>query len=159
MIFFIILKAIELCIKNGFRVKAQVQGWDEEKQEEVYVPLTVYSINTDGYVHFESNGYGVNYCSIKDCLYYLRPMLSMTEGEKEELLNLLFDEDAKYFYIDEEGIIDGKHTDLMKEGLNEVLFCPRNVELYSNFLNSHFLDWRGLIPMGLALEAPEGMYN
>ena len=90
---------------------------------------------------------------------YLRPMSSMTEGEKEELLNLLFDEDAKYFYIDEEGIIDGKHTDLMKEGLNEVLFCPRNVELYSNFLNSHFLDWRGLIPLGLALEATAEMYD
>lgn len=28
-----------------------------------------------------------------------------------------------------------------------------------DFYNSHHLDYRGLIPMGLALEAPEGMYK
>ena len=28
-----------------------------------------------------------------------------------------------------------------------------------DFYNKHYLDYRGLIPMGLALEAPEGMYN
>ena len=28
-----------------------------------------------------------------------------------------------------------------------------------DFYNSHHLDWRGLIEKGLALEAPEGMYN
>ncbi len=28
-----------------------------------------------------------------------------------------------------------------------------------DFYNSHHLDYRGLIPMGLALEAPKGMYK
>lgn len=28
-----------------------------------------------------------------------------------------------------------------------------------DFLNKHHFDYRGLIPMGLALEAPEGMYK
>lgn len=28
-----------------------------------------------------------------------------------------------------------------------------------DYLNSRYLDYRGLIPMGLALEAPENMYN
>ena len=28
-----------------------------------------------------------------------------------------------------------------------------------DYLNSIHIDYRGLIPMGLALEAPEGMYN
>ena len=81
---------------------------------------------------------------------------------RKGLQNLENNENKAYRIIavdDEEGIIDGKHTDLMKEGLNEVLFCPRNVELYSNFLNSHFLDWRGLIPLGLALEATAEMYD
>ena len=33
-----------------------------------------------------------------------------------------------------------------------------NIEQF-DFFHRHHLDWRGLIPMGLALEAPEGMYN
>ena len=89
----------------------------------------------------------------------LRPLSSMTEEEKKELLNLLFDKEAKYFYIDEEGFIDGKISDLMKEGLNYPSFCPINIELYTNFLLSHHFDYRGLIEKGLALEAPEGMYE
>ena len=28
-----------------------------------------------------------------------------------------------------------------------------------DWLNEHHFDYRGLIPMGLAIEAPEGMYN
>jgi hypothetical protein len=28
-----------------------------------------------------------------------------------------------------------------------------------DWLNAHHFDYRGLIPMGLALEAPEGMYK
>jgi hypothetical protein len=32
--------------------------------------------------------------------------------------------------------------------------CEKKVD----FLNGHHIDWRNLIPKGLALEAPEGMY-
>ena len=32
------------------------------------------------------------------------------------------------------------------------------IESY-DYLNAHHFDYRGLIPMGLALPAPEGMYN
>lgn len=35
---------------------------------------------------------------------------------------------------------------------------PRNGDALDYVLSHHF-DYRGLIPMGLALEAPEGMYN
>ena len=95
-----------------------------------------------------------------DCLYedvkpYLRPMSSMTEDEKEELLNLLFDKESKNFYIDEEGFIDGKTSDLMKDGLSYPSFCPINIVLYTDWLNAHHFDYRGLIEKGLALEAPE----
>ena len=30
---------------------------------------------------------------------------------------------------------------------------------FIDWLNENHFDYRGLIPMGLALEAPEGMYN
>lgn len=90
---------------------------------------------------------------------YLRPMSSMTKEEKKELLNLLFDKEAKYFYIDKEGLIDGKTSDLMKEGLNYPAFCPINIVLYTDWLNAHHFDYHGLIKKGLALEAKDGMYN
>lgn len=99
------------------------------------------------------------YKKIIDIKPYLRPMSSMTEEEKEELLNLLFDKEAKYFYIDEEGFIDGKTSDLMKEGFNYPSFCPINIELYTDFLLSHHFDYRGLIEKKLALEVPDGMYK
>ena len=67
---------------------------------------------------------------------YLRQMSSMTEDERKEY--------------------------------NEYLFHGASIGLMSNtetayelidWLNAHHFDYRGLIERGLALEAPEGMYN
>ena len=63
---------------------------------------------------------------------YLRPMSSMTVREKEKLDRIL-----EYMYYDNE--------------------TP--VSAASDYLNEIHVDHRGLIPMGLALPAPEGMYN
>lgn len=64
--------------------------------------------------------------------YYLRPMSSMTNEEKEEE-RLLWD------------IVTKTRNDLHY--------------LYTDFLLSHHLDYRGLISKGLVLEAPEDMYK
>ena len=62
---------------------------------------------------------------------YLRPMSSMTEEEKKEY--------------------------------NAYHSHPDNIDdspwFYVDWLNAHYFDYRGLIPKGLALEAPEGMYK
>lgn len=63
---------------------------------------------------------------------YLRPMSSMTEEEREEFQEYVFDS------VEIGGI-------MMLDA--------------SDWLNEHHFDYRGLIPMGLALEAPEGMYK
>ncbi len=66
---------------------------------------------------------------------YLRPMPSMTEEESEEyndLTNLMSDYDST---------IENIATKII------------------DWLNSHHFDYRGLIEKGLALEAPEGMYE
>ena len=63
---------------------------------------------------------------------YLRPMSSMTEEEKKE---------------------ERKLWDIVTTTRNDLHY------LYTDFLVSHHFDYRGLIPMGLALEAPEGMYK
>ena len=133
----------DLCGRLPYGVKANVSGWDEEKQEEVSIPLRVYSIDTDGYLRFENNDYGVNYYGIEHCALFLRPMSSMTESERKEFDDLSkFDEDAWM----------GNH----KVGF------PKQARIMSkcvDWLNRKMFDHRGLIPKGLANEAPEGMYN
>ena len=63
---------------------------------------------------------------------YLRPMSSMTEEEKQAVH--LFVNNHQYGNCSRSGAI-------------------------SDYLNSIHVDYRGLIEKGLALEAPEGMYN
>ena len=66
---------------------------------------------------------------------YLRPMSSMTEEEQKEY--------HKTFRIEAYG-----HGYVYVESA------------YSfDWLNAHHFDYRGLIEKGLALEAPQGMYN
>lgn len=59
---------------------------------------------------------------------YLRPMSSMTEEETKEYAEI---------WANRKPYMPGGTVD---------------------FFNAHHLDYRGLIPMGLALEATEGMY-
>lgn len=70
---------------------------------------------------------------------YLRPMSSMTEEERDE-----------YF--------DFRNQELQRVAFAEVGKETAIAEI-SDWLNAHHFDYRGLIPMGLALEATEGMYT
>ena len=91
----------------------------------------------NGIIPFEDTiGFMVNYHKV-NALYnnirpYLRPMSSMTEEEKEE-----------YEMLQVYPGFKTNHTDL--------------TDMY-DWLNKNHFDFRGLIPMGLALEAPEGFY-
>ena len=76
-------------------------------------------------------GHGL-YTDLETCRPYLRPMSSMTDEERKEE-RLLWD------------IVTKTRNDLHY--------------LYTDFLLSHHFDYRGLIEKGLALEAPEDMYN
>lgn len=78
------------------------------------------------------------------CFPYLRKLSSITAEERQEL-----DEISYGRYLNEK-----IYDDPQGYGV------PIN-ELYSVFdwLNKHCFDYRGLIEMGLAIEAPEGMYN
>ena len=80
--------------------------------------------------------------SLEDIKPYLRPMSSMTEEEKEELK-----------YVIELGL----QALESEEGHNIVSAAPAAFEV--DFYNKHHIDYRGLIPMGLALEAPRDMYK
>ena len=84
----------------------------------------------------------INTTKIDEVKPYLRPMLSMTEKEKLQLIHY--------------AIIGDGHI----AGVDFVDWVERkNVPSYIDWLNAHYFDYRGLIPMGLALEAPEDMYK
>ena len=72
---------------------------------------------------------------------YLRPMSSMTEEEKIELCTISYAPDE------------------MKTVEEKLYVVKTNAEYAADFYNKHHFDYRGLIPMGLALEAKEGMYK
>jgi hypothetical protein len=85
-----------------------------------------------------------------DCRPYLRPMSSMTEEESAELSNIISEWfDKELFYLTEEPFLEYALSRI-NYSISPLLF---------DWLNEHYFDYRGLIPMGLALEAPEGMYN
>ena len=71
---------------------------------------------------------------------YLRPISSMTEEERKEYNDL-------YYQVPIQRSDGNAYRD------------TKMVEvLHIDWLNKKMFDYRGLIPMGTALEAPEGMY-
>ena len=78
-----------------------------------------------------------------DCRPYLRPMSSMTEVEKKEYHNLCYEEERECYEFG--------------EWVTRVYYHDTIDSI--DYLNSIYVDYRGLIPKGLALEAPEGMYE
>lgn len=90
---------------------------------------------------------------------YLRPMSSITEEEKGELLNhVLGGEGAEYFHIAYDGSIDGNQEaeqDLYNLNLHWINFGPLTTASYIDWLNKKMFDFRGLIPKSLALSTEE----
>ena len=122
------------------------EGWKNED-------MKLSGLFNDSSQQFFTNTNGSAYSD--EFIPYLRPMSSMTEEEKEEIEVFIFNE----WYQEDSCKIDN-------EGWIEILanydvsgidpcFCSD----YVDWLNAHHFDYRGLIEKGLALEAPEGMYN
>jgi len=75
---------------------------------------------------------------IKEIKPYLRPLSSMTEEEKAEYTSYCFEQPF-----------------LQKDKTPNLGSVPMCID----WLIANHFDYRGLIPMGLALEAKEGMYK
>ena len=82
---------------------------------------------------------------------YLRPMSSMTEDEKNKLKEYLGAEEVDCTGF---GYIEGGTLEDYVPSIPYTL-CSYVI----NWLNAHHFDYRHLIGKGLALPAPEGMYN
>ena len=118
-----------------FRVDDYGVGWRDEK-------LTGYLCYETAYeFYFGEITIDNNISIIKP---YLRPMSSMTEKEKGEYKSFIFD----YEYDDYWN--PGKYRDAVEVYIMDELI---------DWLNAHHFDYSNLIESGLALPAPEGMYN
>lgn len=127
----------DLCARLPYGVKILHEGWNYEWDDELSTVERVVGIDNEFiYTKVIDTHNGEEYRDDKwpidtfDDKLFLRPMSSMTEEKENE-----------YRAIN------------CYEGL-----FPRNEDALDYALEHH-LDFRRLIPMGLALEAPEGMYE
>ena len=83
--------------------------------------------------------YNIEYLRMKP---YLRPLSSITKEEEAEFEELFIG-----YSISQD---------------RNCVYCSKRGDLNLGFIDwliTHHFDYRGLIPMGLALEAPENMYK
>lgn len=126
----------DLCARLPYGVKAQYYGSEEER----LMVDTIETIYAQPPVEIGIGQYGLK---IEDIKPYLRPMSSMTDEEKKE-----FDD----FCVIDEFAWNGNSEIGYK---NQAFIMSDAID----WLNAHHFDHRGLIPMGLAFEASEGMYK
>ena len=117
----------DLCARLPYGVRYRHLAWDDEHGED-YIAAKIYSINSDGYV---KNSYDDETIYIDDVRPYLFPLSSLTEEQYDQLY---IDSRVKNDSID---ILDALANDM-----DAIDYCNKN-----------HLDWRGLIPKGLAIDA------
>lgn len=113
----------DLCSRLRYGVKISVQSWDEREMEYIDKVDVLYSVNGDEYIQSVNEDYDF---SVEDIKPYLFPLSSITEEQKKELQSLMISDSYGILY----------HT---LESFNYM--CKNNI------------DFRGLIPMGLAIDA------
>ena len=123
----------DLCARLPYRIKV----WNSEFLDSIeeYHPNEILTLSNLDYYIKES-------IEVKP---YLRPLSSMTDEERRYLLEELgFDEDLENMELNDFG---------------SYVYHSVNVLLLFDWLLKHHFDFRGLIPMNLAIEAPKDMYK
>lgn len=118
----------------------------ERARKVVYVkPYQLYTIGLDN-GEYISQEY-----TVEDVKVYLRPMSSMTEKERNELMQLMNCDAVTDCSLEYSvgGCVD----------YDDFLVYYEDSSKLTDWLNKNMFDYRELIPKGLVLEAPEGMYN
>ena len=138
----------DLCARLPYGVKATTtsNGWNGIYtitgcvNDRIYLDCPVYDEDDDEWL-------------VESIRPYLRPLSSMTDKEKEELKNI----EEKYFgqALDKQIEEDLSSSHKVESRELEYFASSKIVD----YLLRHHFDFRGLIPMGLALETKEGMYN
>lgn len=104
----------------------------------------------------------LKYNDVQYIVPYLRPLSSMTDKEIAEAVKYMYNTD-KVIYTSNGDDGFGFYAEVengVRIRFNEIEFKlgyygPKGID----WLNSRHFDYRGLISMGLALKAPEGLYE
>ena len=104
---------------------------------------------------------------LEDFVPYLRPIVNMTNEELEDYARYKFSSDKIWEIVDfkrtGKGFINVKCKNRNDASIQWTFQVSQKSLLENHrgidWLNAHHFDYRGLIEKGLALEAPEGMYN
>ena len=127
----------DLCARLPYGVKVQV-----DLQSDTYPPIVCKVCSVEcaeigsAFIGVETSPDTYNEFREFLCKPYLFPLSRMTEEQKEEL--------DKYFDMDTKSLLDG-----YKNGLR----CPHTYFIVQDWYNKNHFDYRGLIPMGLAIDA------
>lgn len=132
----------DLCARLPYNVVAQYS----EKIPQWYNEKYGFEFEKGNIVCFKINYDNISYVREKIDYFkpYLRSMSSMTDEEKDKI-NILLD------------IIESSSN--VTDETGRIIDCSYDCIELIDFYNSRYLDYHGLIPMGLALEAPEDMYK
>lgn len=126
----------DLCTRLPYEVKVDHFGTVKEL-------LGIMPSSENVMVGYDINDYEDSV--IEDIKPYLRSLSTMTE---EENLSL-----AEFVGVH----ISARYGEIYFPNLSDNTVC--NWHKVFDWLNKNMFDYRGLIPMGLANESPEGMYN
>lgn len=140
----------DLCARLPYGVKCQAHNG------------TLICVNVNNGIAVVQTDRGVRQVLIENLKPYLRPVSSMTEEEKEDLLNYVVGKDSKYFEVCNDGSITDMspdEQDFKSFKLKWINFNPNTTSRYIGWLLKNHFDFCDLIPKGLALEASKDMYN
>lgn len=131
----------DLCSRLPYLIK--VGTTDNDGSLENVWDIHLYNTFTEdvNLIHFMENESRL--VDISEIRPYLRPLSSMTPEEKKYIK-------YKWGYSD---------WDTLNDFINYTLIDTCDAESFIDWLNSKHFDYRCLIEKGLAIEAPEGMYN
>lgn len=114
----------DLCARLPYKVKVQ----DTYYKSLEPAPIWLLDLNAQSVRMFADEGYQ----RIEYIKPYLFPLSSMTEEQKNKFDQLL---------------------ELEMKAINDEINHTQATEFEVDFYHKHHLDWRGLIPMGLAIDA------
>ena len=115
----------DLCTRLPYKVKVQDTYYKSLEPNQIWlIDLHAQKVRL-----FADEGYQ----SIEYIKPYLFPLSSMTEEQKEEF--------------------NTQSLKLQLQVIDEEIMYEKATEFEVDFYNKHHLDWRGLIPMGLAIDA------